>query len=219
MNCYAIANIISRIDFVALATAIMTIFTGCLVVCNIYLWRSTDKAANAAQKAAEALPTIERAYVFVNMNGAVSNLIKNICLFTVPINLINQGKTPAILKKIYAGIIITKITIDKLTKVQAEEFIEEIPFYSMENTDSDKREIRGAESWSNYIPIKVNFNDFSEFFNADNPSKLYCCGKVIYDDVMKNSHTTWFCWELRGVEGITDRIFWRTDNEELNDYT
>ena len=89
---------------------------------------ATKEAAKAAKDSAGALPAIERAYIFVDMDGEVSRpTCKNIpgkgnFYFTAPINLINVGKTPAILKKIYVGIIKTK-TIDKLTKTQAEEII------------------------------------------------------------------------------------------------
>lgn len=188
------------------------------------------ETVKATEKAANAIPTIERAYVFVNMNGVVSSPNGNNISgefkhsFTVPINLINQGKTPAVLKKMYAGI---KITRDKITIAQAEETIKEIPFNSMPDVDSGIREIRGEKRWSNHIQIDVGESDIREFLNDSiwnaNPSRLYCCGKVIYNDVMKNSHTTWFCWELRGKDGIINRItpiiFFRADNDELNEYT
>ncbi len=56
----------------------LVIFTGLLVACNVALGFFTMKSANAAKKAADALPTIERAYVFVNMNGYVDYIEKEL---------------------------------------------------------------------------------------------------------------------------------------------
>lgn len=50
MDCCIIANILSRIDFTALAPVVMAIFTGCLVVCNILLWRSNEKSVKLARE-------------------------------------------------------------------------------------------------------------------------------------------------------------------------
>ena len=58
----------------------------------------------------------------------------------------------------------------------------------MEDPNTDRREIRGGGSWSNHIRIDVSENDF---WDAD-PHHLYCCGKVVYDDIMKNRQATWF---------------------------
>ncbi len=144
----------------------------------------------------------------------------------MPITLSNEGKTPAILKKIYAGI---KITRDKLTKSKAEHIIKEISFNSMQGSvDIDKREIRNGAVWQSFIPVNdISDSEFREFLNTEprniNPPNLYCCGKVVYEDIMKKTHITWFCWELKGrngiISGIAHGIFCRADNEELNDYT
>ena len=208
----------------------LVIFTGLLFVCNVALGIFTNKAANAAKKAADALPTIERAYVFVNMSGKVNITFQQIQaeeptrIFTVPINLINEGKTPAVLKKIYAGIIITR---DKPTIAKTEQIIEEKPFNFMEGNDIDKREIRGGEDWHAYIPIigilDRNYLEFLNIEQRNDPPNLYCCGKIVYRDIMKKTYTTWFCWELGGryaiLRGTNGGVFYRSDNDELNDYT
>lgn len=85
--------------------------------------------------------------------------------------------------------------------------------------DSDKRVIRGGGEWHVEIVIKdISHSDFLKAQHAGelpDPPRLYCCGKIEYRDVLKYSHTTWFCWEY----GTHSGLFSRADNDEMNDYT
>jgi hypothetical protein len=77
------------------------IFTGFLTFSTIGLWLVTRTAANAARDAAEALPIVERAYVF--LKSAESNDISNtltfgddtVGKFSLKWAFKNHGRTPA----------------------------------------------------------------------------------------------------------------------------
>lgn len=196
-------------------------FTGLIALFNLGLLIANYKLWKATKKSADALPTIERAYVFVNINGRVrialveSSTEEPKRYFDVPINLINEGKTPAVLIKICVGII---ITMDKPTIATTKNIIKEIPFNLLRG-DNDKRVIRGGGEWNITAEIEnISDSDFLEVLNAEqrsDPPRLFCCGKIIYKDVMKDLHITWSCWEY----GKGSTSFSRADNDEMNDYT
>ena len=203
----------------------IVIFTGLLFVCNVLLWFATMRAANAAKKSAAALPAIERAYVFIDKSGdkiypyrGTSSGVPEHCSFNIPIILSNEGKTPAIITKICAGLMITR---DNLTKTILDNFIkdQEIPFKDL-RVNSDKRNIRSSEPWIATIEVWGYDNQYTEFFdkkivdNSAKPLKVFCCGEITYRDVMKDTHHTWFCWQY----SKTGEYFYRSDNDELNDY-
>lgn len=97
-----------------IATSGLWIFTG-------FMWAATKRAADAARVSADALPIVERAYVYPEIvaTGPIEELIRNATVYylgdtekqNIPVpetaeitfNIKNYGKTPAILKTIYAG--------------------------------------------------------------------------------------------------------------------
>jgi hypothetical protein len=87
--------------------AVTAFFTLVLSVSTIALWLSTRKAADAAREAAEFIPSVERAYIFVEPKISTTtsfdifdnskigpNAIGTSYVFT------NHGKTPAIIQSI-----------------------------------------------------------------------------------------------------------------------
>jgi hypothetical protein len=201
MNCCTIANIISRIDFAAFATVIMTIFTGCLVVCNIYLWRSTDKTADAAKRSAESLPIIERAYLFVEVSKEPiagtddwTPLDNN---FKILVRISNYGKTPAILNNIH---------VDALWNEDypggCQEIKRKIP---------SSKNVLAPDAWAfGHVghPIPRDLENINKMF-------LLCCGYIEYYDIWKVRHETGFCWEWDSEH----RCFNLSNNQDLNYYT
>ncbi|HXM85251.1 MAG TPA: hypothetical protein VN899_05560 [Stellaceae bacterium] len=97
------------------------IFTGLLTLSTAGLWTVTRTAANAAKTAAESLPVVERAYVYpiVISGGDLAGYIEDsenyyplsLTKHDIPrperteitFRIKNYGKTPAILKAVYAA--------------------------------------------------------------------------------------------------------------------
>ncbi|MGA3084043.1 MAG: hypothetical protein ABSE95_04560 [Thermodesulfobacteriota bacterium] len=78
--------------------------------------------------------------------------------------------------------------------------------------DSDKRIIRGGGVW--HVTTKIGKINDMELVESLSIKRLYYCGKVIYKDIMKNFHTTWFCLEY----SLGSESFFRSDNDEMNDF-
>ena len=142
-------------------------------------------SVNVAKSTAEAIPKIERAYVFLecvevrNTSSVVSNGGSSKRTITVTFKLRNHGKTPAILKELFADIRLC-------------------------NDFSEATRASGTI----FPPGKViSANDFYEFpwegqVNAEDlelaetlgKSMLLFFGSVNYMDILNQGRVTAFCW-------------------------
>src|SRR6266550_825161 len=61
-----------------IVTTILAVATVVLIVTGVYQGRHLDRAANAAKESADALPTLERAYIFLQINPNVADWIRGI---------------------------------------------------------------------------------------------------------------------------------------------
>jgi hypothetical protein len=102
----------------ALFTGALAIATVILIGTGIYQGVHLGRAANAAKASADALPTLERAYVFIEIDPDFSRSIKSILDdhelkdeglkdgvytgATIKYQFVNHGKTPAIVKAMSA---------------------------------------------------------------------------------------------------------------------
>lgn len=168
----------------------MKVFTACLTVCNVLLfliqiclWISTKKSAEAAKKSAEALPRIERAYVFVDVapvEGMIS-MNSQISDFKIPVTFSNIGRTPAILIKFDGDAI----------------WGEEYPVKRMEipgQFPPGGAVLPAGEKMTYKIPVHIQRDILSKIILRE--MKLTCCGMIEYQDVWKGRHETGFCWEI-----------------------
>ena len=181
-------------------TFLLMIFTGFLVVCNVLLWFSTKKAANAAKKAADALPVVERAYIFITTISLPKIIKENI--YEVSIIISNVGKTPAILSQIKSACILSERYPSKHGGIQGE-----FPRGGAIVPANDRMEIK--------VKAKITKND-SEKIQAKE-IKLLCCGLIAYSDIWKVKHETGFCWEFTPLE--FDPCFTLVNDSPLNYYT
>ena len=196
-------------DPIALYTLWLALFTLVLAVSTIGLWittffagKDTRKAANAAQKSAEALTTVERAYVFAKVEDIKIEPIDNTDFqtMTTSIFLQNHGKTPAIINNIRAV-----LTLEK----------PEIPI--IEETTFPAGLILGSDKWHR-INIDKRLNkaelDNVEAWNIP----LFCCGRIKYSDVFSKEHETGFCWEYKPHKSRPLNPWIISANKELNYY-
>lgn len=146
---------------------------------------ASQKSAEAAEKSADALPAMERAYIFVevrrkNPKARLTINFKNFCEIVVR----NYGKTPAIVRYIETFVtvlygITPEIEIKRTGIMPKMESI--IVSGGEEVIDIDTTAI-SEEKW----------NDV-----ANNPNaRLLCYGLIQYEDVFGKCHDTSWCWWL-----------------------
>lgn len=192
---------------VALATVAIAFFT-------YTLWRATSglfgvaqeqfrdmktslaaaqKAADAAEKSANALPAMERAYIFVTVRRKdpkkrLTVDWNNFCEIVIK----NQGKTPAVIRYIESfATVLSDITPEieiKLTGIMPR--IEKV--------------IQSGEEYViNVDTSTIKEDKLSDITNKPN-TRLLCYGLVQYEDVFGESHDTGWCWWF---EPITTKDF------------
>lgn len=155
---------------------------------------ATKEAANAAQNSAEALISVERAYVFVDVTLYEGKIM---------IEYQNHGKTPAVINKIYCAIDIQRTPP---VEINQELFLDVPPGVVIGSSKkylnnitqiAQKRikELKGRRyEWSNNL--------------------IYCYGRVEYTDVLKRPQSTTYCWEFDRHHSI-----FKISDSKLNDYT
>ncbi|MCX5847744.1 MAG: hypothetical protein NTW12_15545 [Deltaproteobacteria bacterium] len=188
----------------------LMIFTGALVICNVGLWLYTRKSANSAKKAADALPTIERAYLFIDSIewpkgelGFTLSGYNNLNLIKGMIK--NVGRTPAILCNVSAKVSIKKSEYPTREVVRGKS---EIVFPKGVIITSD-----GTENFSCGEVIGPSIMTESDFIQAT----ILCYGYVIYEDIFGKSHETGFCYEFKPI--YLEGRFHISNNKDLNYYT
>lgn len=145
------------------------------VIIGIYTWRlsdSTKKLWASTEESAKALPLIERAYIFASVRIEESLLV---------IDLKNHGKTPAILKSMYAT--------RKLNTTPPQE-IDSRPKAHI----PDGIVIGADESWPAYSPPKITNGEWELIEGGE--FTLFCYGVAEYMDVLNKKRTTGFCWQF-----------------------
>ena len=188
----------------------LMVFTGALVICNILLWFYTMRAANAAKKAADALPTVERAYLFIDSiewpKGELGFTLSEYNKLTPIKGIIrNVGRTPAILCKVSSMVSIKESEYPTKEAVRGKLEIS-VPKGVIIKSD-------GTENFSCGGAIGPSIMTESEFIQAT----ILCYGYVIYEDIFGKSHETGFCYEFKPI--YLEGRFHISNNKELNYYT
>lgn len=196
----------------------LVVFTGLLVVvggaqCYLIFWtlKATEIAAIAAKDAAEALPKIERAYVFIgttdiNINSTVITTLvgegaqRSTRTVNSGFTIVNHGKTPAILTEIFGELHLVndvkEITTIEGTPIAPGTIIEASgdKRFHLDDYEADHAKLEAA--------------------SANTTPKLIMTGKILYDDVLSKHRETGFCmkYDFRRREFRpmleTDRNYW-----------
>lgn len=188
----------------------LMIFTGALVICNVGLWFYTMRAANSAKKAADALPTVERAYLFIDSiewpKGELGFTLSEYNKLTPIKGIIrNVGRTPAILCKVSSMVSIKESEYPTKEAVRGKLEIS-VPTGVIIEGD-------GTEPFSCGGAIGPSIMTESDFIQAT----ILCYGYVIYEDIFGKSHETGFCYEFKPI--YLEGRFHISNNKELNYYT
>jgi hypothetical protein len=199
-------------DVNAFATVFIAIFTIVLGIFTVSLSRSTRIAANAAKQATDALPVVERAYVYpvIISAGGTGECIREALVFyegditkddtpipttaEITFRIKNYGKTPAILKSAYAGFGVNPIGAELGLSIP------ESILGEMETTSELTSKMQAGPTRTQAQNIRVYTASMG--FN----------GQITFDDIWGNEHTTrfLFVWDqeiqrmaLRYVETTT----------------
>ncbi len=164
---------------------LLAAFTWGLFISTRKMWKSTEKAANAAKDAAEALPLVERAYIFVTIEVMEpkphDNVLgdKSFYDFRANIRMYNYGKTPAIVKNIRKEICLERVSISESDKL-------ETPAGIFLGNNGDAAEL---------VKKTISGDQLNKIDTRNMP--VFCYGRIKYQDIFKKWHETGFCWEYR----------------------
>lgn len=199
-------------DFVtAAATAVIAFFTWTLWIATKRLWKvslqqSKDMkisltiardAADAAKKSADALPAIERAYVFsnikINKDMSDPDTVRD---FEAELWLKNHGKTPAIIKEIGFG---GQYPSNPFNKLHIHHPIDSIIG-------------SGDEVYETRYWFPITGNDWFDFIDTKPKIKFFCIGYIKYITVFGEEDCHPFYWEFDGMS----KRFVLVQSEKLN---
>jgi hypothetical protein len=134
------------------------------------------------KQAAEVLPKLERAYLFVTVElGGFSGREDNNVEMRIKIRFHNYGKTPAILKSLRYYTVYDDKTPDSL--VQHENADRELPQGLV---------IGANKEWERTTPHKLNKEELAAI--RDVVQHVYAVGQMKYEDVIGGKHEVSFCW-------------------------
>lgn len=169
-------------------------------------------AANAARESAEALPKLERAYIFENVRNRITTFTKPLqrvatdkgpitsTEMAVEFSLTNHGKTPAVVRFVGYGSSLDAVPSD--------------PLYVLHHgMDTEVIIASGAQSDSYVIqaPFLIDKDQAQAILGGT--SYLYYFALVVYDDVFGVEHETKFYWQLNGSMLMFAPLRWGDHNK------
>jgi len=185
----------------AFATIVIAGFTVLLWRSTHKMWKATKDTAQAALKTAEALPTIEKAYLFVDVELRQHEQFKR---WEVIIKIYNGGKTPAIDLQGYADFIESSVCPININEANS---IRLTKGNIMKAGEEHIEPVAGPASWT--IP------DAEQLINSPNKNSI-CYGRVDYRDIFEKAHSVYFCWH-HDSEAVGEGFYFRRcDNKKAN---
>jgi len=181
--------------------AVIAAFTIVLALSTIGLWLSTEKlwsvtrmTAKAAQDSADALPVIERAYIFIKPEivfppdfwwrkdtDVAANTISVKYVFT------NHGKTPAVIRSIDARFNMWTDAPDNIQHMPSKILGGEPVLEASESTSPDEE----------FIQRKLTAIEVEAIENGH--AYLWFYGSIIYEDIFKKKRVTRFRWRYGSI--------------------
>jgi hypothetical protein len=181
--------------------AVTALFTVVLAISTILLWASTRDAAIAAKAAAEALPIVERAYIFIipelefwddlPHSSGVGTYASRI---GVKFRLENHGKTPAAVQSISARLRVLNEPPDN-------------KFHVIVSILPAERILISGESWvPDDSPVNCPIDEPTADTINDRTAAIWFYGSILYLDMFGTEHVTRFRWSWSTIlEAFTAR--------------
>lgn len=211
----------------AIFTGLLFIATTGLWIFTWLLWASTRKAirdeekalqiaqfsANAARDSADALPTLERAHVFIDVSPSIVNEMQETIrgfrdAIGVRYHFINHGKTPAIIKTRSVAVFPSS-TPEKFIFVQKRTDAEEIipsggtvpPIVHRQvfiDRDGNKADITETYRLEERYICSLTIDERNAIENGE--TFIWFRGYIVYSDIFGKEHETGFCWRFDGTK-------------------
>ena len=181
---------------------LLALFNFGLLVSNYKLWGATKDTAEAAKKSADALPTIERAYLFANIAPTNMNPLND--PLEVTLGLRNEGKTPAIITDIHIGLTGESACPTDMKKAR------NIPI-------TEGMIIRGGGSHDR--SVSFYWADITTQEPRQKDPDMIFYGHIIYEDIFGGTHTERFCWHHDSIALREGVYFRRCSNKEAKCHT
>lgn len=169
----------------AIGTVALALITLGLAIATYKLFRATVDLARDAKKSAEAVPKLERAYVFAIVEGSLHHTPSGTLPAIITVTFTNHGRTPALIKGIYVNVFLDKSAPPKL--VRSASGLQEIPSGLVIGAGKDLE-----------FKYPFHLNDFIAGELDRGESIAFCLGEIEYEDVLNGRHVTGFCWESNG---------------------
>jgi hypothetical protein len=189
-------------DPIATFSMAVALFALALATFSYFQLRPLRLTASAARDSAAALPALERAYVFLTVEGtniepllleARANIGAEMAPMTVDglsvhYRYENHGNTPAIIRA--ASVEFAHLTVLPSDLRYGDTPVDgEIVIRGGEANPRDKAETR-------YLTTPLTQEDVIRLSNGE--SFLWFYGHVVYDDIFGKGHETAFCWYYNG---------------------
>jgi hypothetical protein len=171
-------------------------FAGILALSTVLLWINTRRTAKAARVAAEQIPAVERAYLFIAPTNI--SLDETRTETTVHLRVDNPGRTPGILTMVYGQFSKKPPTGDT-------------PVYEGGGSKEFELVINSSNGMSPHDPASNIILPVT--FKIDFAEPIHFWGYVEYLDILKKPHTSRFCtliypaqgkWEIAGTRAWND---------------
>jgi hypothetical protein len=178
---------------------ITAFFTIILAASTILLWIVTNKAANAAQVAAEHIPRIERAYMFGGpaVDGTTFDDPPNTVKIVIGIG--NHGKTPGILVESYGEILSgpPSVSPTKYPFTGGKKWEQDIVYGASERLADTCHPFSGPKFETIYF---IGYIKFRTIFDDKVHTSFWCVTPRVVDNVrnewvMVDSTPGWNAWD------------------------
>lgn len=173
-------------------------FTAVLAVFTVWLAFATRKAANAAKVAADALPALERAYIFIKQTGvdSLQSAARGQRSPAVVLQYVmNVGRTPAIVKDALCVVAICATPDDVVATPSGDHRSEWI--IAPNTVGPPDAEDYYSRSFHGSLRPVTDVDDDDRYLTHDeilalrSKSKfLWAWSKIVYDDVFGKEHVT-----------------------------
>lgn len=164
---------------------------GATVAFAAFAWREAQRSADAAVQAAEAIPVLERAYVFGGLDKIVRDLATGAVTFHVILN--NAGKTPARVRRLQLLLVLPEV--DGIVRLPA------------------ARDYSGGKSYpTDTIFAAGEKGPVLKFENK--PTFGIAAGCIEYRDIFNKQHFSRFCVGWDGLNETASTI----GDESWNEY-
>src|ERR1700733_5590349 len=164
----------------------VALFTLALVAVGAVQAAQLNRTVRATRDAAAALPKIERAYVFVDvqMPAAPTLTPKGTAQSHLRVDITNHGRTPAFLDQIRAVAHVTTTRPDKLP-----------------TTDDDRPlpsgfALKAGTRYPQNVYFRVSQDEWTDVVGLNGPM-LFCYGRIQYRDALGGRRETGFCMEYQ----------------------